>query len=254
MNNDRFYERLQELKVDGTKVSVMQDSIDISIMPSYYKISKKIKKELDDDYDYLSDVYKLYDPETDVETKQKLLCSLASFEKPEYFNALKKFKDFAPAELKDWAIVATQESKMFLETALLDTQTLYISTGLGGKEEALRFFIVLFHTDEQPFSDSQKQLIEKEFAFSFGKETGEIEEIVFEKSYVKIVSLLPFEKHIYTLVKDIVEECNNYGNFIKSKLLVTNVKKLSNEEIELLYKKIDSDESGEIEYGIEIPE
>lgn len=244
MGNNNFYKKLKELKSGGTKISVIQDSIDISIIANYYKVSKKVKKELNDKYNYLSEIHKLYDPEIDTETKQEVLCTLASFDNPEYFNALKKFKDFAPANLKDWTVAAIQESRMLLESTLFDTQTLYISTGLGGKENSLRFFVVLFSEKEQQFSCLQKELIEKEFTFSFSNEGGEVEKIEFDEIFIKITVLLPLEKQVYITVKDIVEECNKYGNFIKKQLLVTNVKRLCNKEIEFFYKKIKSNEEG----------
>lgn len=233
MDNDNLYDKLRALQAEGGhKINILQDSVDIKIQMAYYRISTKIKEKLNREEDHLYKTSKLYDPETGISEKKRILCTFASIDKPEYFRALEQFKEFAPIELKEWTILAIQESKMLLESSLLETKLLYISTGLGGKDSALRFFIVLIGKDNEHFKASQIELIKKELTFHFKQNNGEIEEILFDNQYARILCLLSLEKNIGDIIKSTIKECNTYGNFIEENFLLTNVKKLEIDEIE----------------------
>ncbi len=232
MENENLYDKLREIQSDGNHtINILQESIDVALQMSYFKLTTRIKKSIEPNVDYLSDVVQLYDPDVELATKKRLLCILASIDDPKYFRAIETFKKNAPDNLKEWSTLALQESKMLLESSLLDTKLLYISTGLGGKGEALRFFIVLVNKKNIAYDDSQAQIIEKELDFHFRRQNGEIEEIKFDGQYAQITCLLPLECNIGDVVKNVIKECNTYGGFIEEDFLLTNVKKLSTEEI-----------------------
>lgn len=238
MEDQNLYDKLRELQAEGNhKINILQESVDITLQMAYYRMATNIKKDLDSKRDYLLEINKLYDPEIETSDKKKLLCTIASIEKPEYFRALEQFKTLAPQELKDWTTLAIQESKMLLESSLLETKLLYISTGLGGKGSALRFFLVIIGKDNKSFTESQIELLEKELEFQFNQNSGEIEEIKFDHQYAQVLCLLPLETNIGDIVKKIIKECNTYGNFIEENFLLTNVKKLELDEIAEFFAK-----------------
>jgi hypothetical protein len=51
--------------------------------------------------------------------------------------------------------------------------------------------------------------------------------------------LVPFDVNIKSILQAAINECNQYGNFLDTKFLFTNVKILSEEEIANLLKKKD---------------
>jgi hypothetical protein len=55
--------------------------------------------------------------------------------------------------LKDWAALSLQESRMTLESSLLDENQVIISTGLGGKAKKLRYFAVIAAKRRENFSE-----------------------------------------------------------------------------------------------------
>lgn len=245
IQNKNLYDKLRLiLSEENQTVNILQESIDVLLQMSYFKLTKKAKKNIRQDIDYLSDVTQLYDPEVDLSKKKLLLCTLASIDDPKYFRAIETFKENAPEELKDWTTLALQESKMLLESSLLDTKQLYISTGLGGKGESLRFFAAIINKTGTPFDSAQREIIEKEFDFQFRQQNGEIEEIEFNDKYAQIMCLLPLELNVGDVVKGAVKECNTYGGFIEDNFLLTNVKKLNTEEINQLLEnpKMDDEE------------
>ena len=58
-----------------------------------------------------------------------------------------------------------------------------------------------------------------------------IENIEFKSLYASLLILMPLDVELPKVLSEIVEECNQYGNFLYDKPVLTNVKKLSDEEI-----------------------
>ena len=46
-----------------------------------------------------------------------------------------------------------------------------------------------------------------------------------------MLMLLPLDIDLKTLFEKIIDECNQYGNFLHDNMIITNVKKLSEKEI-----------------------
>lgn len=240
--NDNLYDKLKQMAGnDASNINILQEQIDVKLQMSYFKMAKKVKAELDKDYDYLQDVEKLYDPEQEVATKKKLVCQLASFENVAYYRALEKYKEHADETMKPWVILAIQESRMMLESGLLDEKQLFISTGLGGKGTKLRYFVVLINNAEENYTDVQKKLINDEFDYKIKNNAGELEEVVFDEQFAMLTCLLPIEKPVQEVLSGATKECNNFGKFIQENFLITNVKKMSTEEIKEFLDSKDSE-------------
>jgi hypothetical protein len=63
------------------------------------------------------------------------------------------------------------------------------------------------------------------------KNDGEIEKIEFIDEYCTLVTLIPLNVSIKELITIAIEECNQIGDFINEKFILTNVKVLSIDEI-----------------------
>lgn len=233
MNNpNNLYEHLQQMSGGkNANINILQEEIDIDLQVDYFKKAKEVKKNLDKNYDYLTNVEKLYNPDVDDDDKKTLICQLASFDKVDYFRALEKYIELVDEQLKSWATLAVQESRMLIESSLLDEKQLFISTGLGGKGSKLRYFVALISTSNGAFTPAHQDIINKEFSFNLNKFDGELEEIVFDDKFAMMTCLLPIQKPIQEILNKTTQECNTFGNFIQKNILITNVKKLSTDEI-----------------------
>lgn len=199
----------------------------------YFDFSRNIRKDFDPEF-VLSREQELYTDEVSLESKRELLVSLASIDKPEAYRIIERFVKVAPNEIKDWAILSLQESRLLLESKLLEENQVFISTGLGGLRGKLRYFIALFSESNSNFSDIQRNLIKSEFDFIFPKFEAEVEKVDFFSNYATIVALIPLNIPVKDPIKSVIDECNNLGNFIKQGFLITNVKILTPFEIESL--------------------
>jgi hypothetical protein len=226
----------QLLKNYPENVSVLEEAIDVKLQVKYFKETKKQKESLDKVF-VLEQKDKLFDSKLSLEEKKVLLCQLASVNEVEAFRTIEKYKANPDKDLTQWAILAFQESKMLMQSAFLDQKPLFISTGLGGKGNQLRYFVVIFTRDNTVFSPYQEELVEKEVRFAFKREGAELEEIEFMGYYVKFTGLVSLNTGLKNLLSEVVKECNELGDFLNTSILVTNVKKLSAGEIEQLMDK-----------------
>lgn len=228
----------------GGNIAILEEEIDIKLQLQYFKESKQQKKELDKEQ-VLSQKNRLFDPDYSLEEKKLLLCQLASVNEVEAFRLLESYKANPDKALADWSVLAFQESKMLMQSTLLDEKPLFISTGLGGKGHMLRYFIVLFTNDNQVFSSYQEELVRGELEYAFNKNSAEIEEVVFYGYYVTIQALVSLETGLKAMLSKIILQCNEIGDFLSPSLLVTNVKKLSLGEIEKLIEDKNTKEENE---------
>ena len=64
------------------------------------------------------------------------------------------------------------------------------------------------------------------------KAQGKIEEYAFFDKYITFTLLLPIEAELKEIFESIIDECNTYGHFLKENIIITNVKKLTPQEID----------------------
>jgi hypothetical protein len=230
--DENIYDKIKELVgVLPGNLNILEDQIDLDLQMKYFDSSRKYKKNFKNRIDpgNAEDLYK-----DDISNSQKkdILIKLASQDKVESYRSLQNFLTESPAELREWTIMALQESRMLLESKLLDENQVFISTGLGGKGHKLRYFVVILGERLQEFSELQKRIIKKEFEFTLQKHNSEIEDFGFSGNMATVMAVVPMQIPIKPVFEEAIFECNNFGDFIQSDFVITNVKKLSFKEIE----------------------
>ena len=122
-------------------------------------------------------------------------------------------------------------------SARSDEKQIYISTGLGGKGEKLRFYVLMTSKGKKPFQEYQRQTIEREFAYYLPKTDCEIERLTIGEQYVELVFLIPVRTDIKATLDRVINECNQYGDFLSNVFTITNVKELTAEEVSEIINK-----------------
>mgnify|MGYP000435686554 CR=1 FL=1 len=112
---------------------------------------------------------------------------------------------------------------MLLQSTLLDDPGVFISTGLGGQGLLLRYFCVFFYRVPGDLPSFQQNTLKNEAETAINNAQG---------------CILPLKTELQPLFAGIIDECNQYGNFLHENMIITNVKKLTDEEImHLLHAK-----------------
>ncbi len=242
MDDENIYERIQDIFGQFPEhFNILEEQIDIDLQVEYFEFSRNLKNNLAtcNIQPVKNDLFR---KDHSLANKKELLVHLASLEEVEAYRTIEKYLQEPDTELKQWAILAFQESRMLIQSKLLDEDQVFISTGLGGKGSKLRYFIVLFNSFDESFNELQQRIIQTEFDFILKKYQAELEEVNFMSNYCSLLAVVPIKATIRDIFKSAISECNELGGFIRPNFIVTNVKKLSYEEIkEFVDKKFDED-------------
>lgn len=245
MDEDNIYKKIQEAIASlPENFSILEEQIDVELQMEYFNYSRDVKSKFPAEL-ILQHKDDLLDQSVSIEEKKNLLAILASQEKVEAFRVIEKYAQNPDPELRAWSILALQESRMVIQSSLMDEQQVYISTGLGGKGQNLRYFVVFIANENfEEFSETQRKLIHNELDYSLKRHEGVLEEIRFDKDLVEALILLPVKSDIQEVFSSVINECNEYGNFVRQDIIITNVKRMTPTEIRnFINKKQDNEES-----------
>ena len=229
--SENIYDRIQEIFGSVPEhYSILEEQIDIDLQMEYFEQSKSVKQSLDPPV-VMNKKESIYDSTLPLEERKLIFTQLASLEDVEAYRTIERYIKSDELDLKNWAILALQESRMLLESKLLDESQVFISTGLGGKDSKLRYFVVLIGKQQQAFGDLHKKVIRNEFEILLKKYDSELEKIEFKEEFALLMAILPLPVSIRGIFKEAIKNCNIYGDFLKSNFIVTNVRELSLPEI-----------------------
>ena len=246
MMDDNNLKKIQEA-IDSLpdNFSILEEQIDVELQTEYFDTARSLRvEEVPENFiETASQI--LNDAETKTEPKKEVLVKLAGLENVEAFRIIEEFHKHSEGVIKSWAVLALQESRMLLQSSLLEEQQVFISTGLGGKHQKIRYFVsVMKHDIDENFTETQQKIVESELGFYLKESEGELEEVRFETGFALALFLFPLKQNLQQVLSSFIRECNQYGDFLKDDIIITNVKALSAEEIRnfLINNKKKSDE------------
>ena len=228
-------------KMDG-HFHILEQRVPVELQMDYFKYSEKMR--LEDQHicslnsEEIESVFQHLQTEgLTKREKRRLLTILAVSKSVKSYRLLQSYIENPDPEVLDWAYMALMESRISLESELSDEKQIYISTGLGGKNEKLRFYVLILSAETKLFENYQRQTIEREFIYYLPKENCEIERLAIGDQYVELLFLVPVRADIKAILDRVIYECNQYGYFLSDTFTITNVKELSKEEVEQIIEK-----------------
>jgi hypothetical protein len=228
-NNDDIFKKFRE-SLEGLEgnLHVLETNIPVEKQVEYFHYSEEVRQNSkDENVDEQIDVLNSSDSSPE-ETKYAMTFLAISGDVKAY-RALEKYNE---EHDDDWISLSLLQAKITLESEFSDEKQVFISTGLGGVGHRLRFYAFFKSSGKKPFSDYQRKLIEKEIPFYIQKYQGILEEQTIEDNYFTVLFLIDLSIDIKTMLLNAVDECNQYGDFISTSFIITNVKIFDKNEIE----------------------
>ena len=210
---------------------LIDEPIDLSTQKEYLGLSKTIAFDKFDYKEVLKESDKLFYKDTPIESKKKILILLAHLGTPESCKILEKYQKSSEENLRDWALLSLKECRVLLESVLLNEEGGFVSTGLGGKGNKLRYYFIVSSQDGVPFSETHKNILKKGFETIGHKYECQVEEVDFAATYAMIGMLIPMDIAVGEIIEEGISECNNIGEFLSLGYYVTNVQKPTYKEI-----------------------
>jgi hypothetical protein len=232
---ERLRQTLNEQGIDS--FHILEDLVPLDIQMDYFKYFDILRKEKQT-FDREKEAAILFSKYEDIERKKKSLTLLATIPDVGAYRTIETYhNNNSNTELSHWSSMALVSSRIVLTSDLSGQQQVYISSGLGGQDKKLRFFSLFTTNNRQEFSELQKEIIDREFTFHLKTADVYIEKFDIKNNYFTILLLFPFDEDIRSRLNSAVEECNQYGNFLNTKFLFTNIKILNEKEIGTLLNK-----------------
>lgn len=249
MEEEEFYQNMQRaLSEIPENFSILEEQIEIDVQMRYFEYVKEVRKR-NISFECFENRNDLFLADIDDERKREILTVIAGIDDVKAFRTIEKYMGKAEGELKKWAVLAFQESRMLIQSSLLEEQQVFISTGLGGKGKKLRYYVVFINRNEHKLLNaSQQKLLKNEVLFELKNYDGEFESMDFMEGFSTSLVMVPLQTDIKSVFRNIIDECNQYGNFLNEDMIITNVKIMSRSEIiQLLHQNntMDSSELGE---------
>lgn len=222
---------------------VLEQRVPVEMQMRYFKYSEGLRKankpprpiSEEDCEKFYQDLTTV--EENDMMEKRYLLSQLATSKSVRGFRLLEEYCKAPDSDVEDWANMALMEARISLESSFSEEKQIYISTGLGGKGQKLRFYILLLSKDSQEFLDYQQKAVEHEFQYALPQSGCEIERLTMGSQYVELLCLMPVKTDVKAVIDRVIMECNQYGDFLSNVYTITNVKELTNEEIAQIIEK-----------------
>lgn len=178
--------------------------------------------------------------ETDEIKMKEILVRLSSIQSPKAYRLIEDFEQSAQGDMKNWAYLALQSLKVKLESFFLEENAILVSSGLGGKDNKLRYFAAFSLFNAEFFTSAQIKVIKSEVSFFSEKCKAEVENIQFFMNYVSIEILLPLDISIRSFFSNIINSCAELGLSMNKNMVITNTRKMTNQEvIEYFNEKIE---------------
>jgi hypothetical protein len=220
-----------DLKNELNDFSVVESPIDLSVQKEYQDFSSSMGV---DDVNYeevLTEADRLFVQCTPIEEKKRILILLAHLGTIEASKILERYLKTSEGTLNDWAILSLKECRMFLESVLLKEEGGFVSTGLGGKGNKLRYYFIVSTREGRTIMKSERESLEEGFKGSSDEYKSEIEEIDFGTDYVMIGILVPMDVAVGAVIEEGIRRCDKLGEILLVEYYVTNVKKPTKREI-----------------------
>ena len=215
--------------VPENSMTVVEKQISTAIKKEYFELSKNLQSKTKE-CEVIEKKERIFDQKTTKEEKKTILVQLAHLENIEAFRTIERFINQPNIQLYDWAYLALHESKLQIESNLMNEFRLLISTGLGGKGLKLRYFAVMV-SSEDTFTKQQESILYDELCYQLDLVKGELEDFITEGNIVSFVVVLPINLQLDDFFKNLIKECNYIGDFMCEEYFITNVRVLSMEEI-----------------------
>jgi hypothetical protein len=223
--NQEFLENIPD------KFAITEKEIDLNIQNEYYKDLSKINVGEYVEDDALREGEKLFDPTVASVEKKKIIAILSQMGTVKTYRMIERHVEQSEGELGNWSRVGLRHCQMLLESSLSDKNVGLISAGLGGKENMLRYVVVVGFLKPDLHSE-QKRIIEESFQYICSHNSSKTEAFDFKSSYIKVSLLVSMDIAVGSVIEESIQLVNEKISCLYDGYFVTNVNQPTEKDIQ----------------------
>ena len=226
------------LNILPDKYDILEEGVDIQTQKEYIYHSHTFDRGEVTETETLNLSSILFDTKATIEVMKKALTLLAHLGTIMAFRQIEKYYENSGKDLRQWTALSLQECKMFLESTLTDQNTGFISSGLGGLKNRLRYYFLILSSTDRPFNTTQKNIIKEELNLVAWDLNSIVESVDLSDTFVELTVLVPMDVAVGTFIETGIKKCNELGNFVFEHYYLTNQEIPDKSEIKDIIKKV----------------
>lgn len=222
---------------------MVEEGIDMRIQKEYLEYSHSFDRGELSEEQTLELGSMLFNTNLPFDGKKRVLGLLAHLETILAYRQIEKYVNTPDNdELKQWAVMALQECRMFLESELLEENTGILLSGLGGKGDRMRYYCMVFPFDDNTFSKKQMKMVLDEFHIVCKDHRSVVEASNPAENYIGMTLLIPLDVAVGTVIESGINKCNEMGEFVFEHYYVTNQNIPDESEIDEIIRIVKEDD------------
>ncbi len=218
------------------KFDILEEGVDIQTQKDYLDYSHSFDLGELTEAETINLGHILCDTRTEIDGKKKALTMLAHLRSITAYRQIERYYHHPDNELRKWTVLALQESRMFLESMLTDENTGFISSGLGGLKDKLRYYFLVLPISDKHFTTTQKKIIKEEVNIVAKDLNCIVEAVDPADTFVGLTVLVPMDVAVGTFMETGIKKCNELGDFVFEHYYATNMDIPNIKEIEDIIK------------------
>lgn len=231
-------ENFEKLDDNSEKIIVLEDNINAQNFFDFIEVQSSYKKDRIKTDLVLEFIDDIKNKNIDLVRRKALLSLISQIKKVEIYRLLEDYSKVASEEIKDWALLAYAESNAQIRKFLTNEEAIIIVSGLGGKNNKVRFFTLFFEENKKNFESGQIDLIKTELKYLLEKYNFELEKFKYKEFWISFTSLFSLDNdEIEDFAKEFIEIIRGYGIKLSKNFLLNNVEELDDETILKIFEQ-----------------
>jgi hypothetical protein len=218
------------------KVKVVDLQLDIKTQMEYFGLLSEIFQGANAEALASIPRGKTFDPSVPLEYRKRMLAWLSMSEEVDVLRKLEQYEKCCPEEEKGFVSMCVYQCRTNIEAALLGERHAMVASGMGGEGNKIRYFAALVTVSGQAWSATEQHLLRGELMLACKEQGTVVEQLEFSGRYAKILLLTPITLSPVVVIRNAKNASNELGVFIGQQEVITNISRLSDEELDKILK------------------
>ncbi|MDR3189370.1 MAG: hypothetical protein LBT94_09355 [Prevotellaceae bacterium] len=224
------------LRDPHNKIKVVDLKLDMKVQMEYFAFLSAAAREYGSGESSMEALMeRAFDAGAPPDERKRILAWLSCSEEVEALRALEQYEKSCPEEMKGFVAICVYQCRTGIESMLLDERHAVVVSGMGGKDDKIRYFAALMTLSGQPWTTTEQHLLREELVLTSKEHDAVVEVLEFSGKYAKMLFLIPITLPPITVVRSAKNASNELGVFISPQEVITNVSRLSDEELDKIF-------------------
>lgn len=217
------------------KIKVIDLTIDIKTQMEYFSFLSEAAQSYKSGELAEAVSKQAFESVASLDERKRMLALLSCSEEVDVLRTLEQYEKRCPDEMKDFVKMCVYQCRTSIESALLGEQHAMVVSGMGGKDNKIRYFAALATLSGKAWSDTEQHLLREELMLTCREHEAVVELLEFSGRYAKMLLLTPLTLSPAIVVRSAKNASNALGVFISPQEIITNMSRLEDDQLDRFF-------------------